>query len=188
MPVVKLIRDGMPNICPMLNRSPGIHVSTLVHELCVGLGHYKDDGSEPSQALLEMGNAIEHALRERFALDDPDRYMQPGELEYENLFGTPDLLDVVLKADCEIKYTAMSSKNGPGSEKFWRYETQLKAYLQMLGWTTGELHVVFGRGDYSWTPAGQPCYRVWRYDFTKAELESNWKMLKQQAARPRMVR
>jgi hypothetical protein len=182
VPKVKLIRDVMPNLLPMV-RTPGTHVSALIHEICLTLGHYKDDGGEPNMARMELGNCFEHALIQRLELDDPDRYVRIGEIECEGLYGTPDLIDVIDECDDEVKCTFMSSKNGPGSEKFYKYETQLKAYLYMLGWNKGRLHVLFVKGDYTWTPAGEPQYRQWEYIFSQAELDANWSTLKQQAAR-----
>lgn len=172
----------------MQGRSKGDHVSTLIHEICLELGHYKEDDGEMNQARLELGNAWEFALINRLQLDQPDRYIQPGEIEYQNVFGTPDVLDIVDKADCEMKCTFMSSKHGPGSDKFFKYESQLKAYLHMLGWVTGYLHVCFVMGDYKYGPGGGPVYRVWRYRFSEQELKMNWKMLMNQAKRGRAVR
>ena len=189
MPTVELVQEGAPILCPMQGRSKGDHVSVLVHELCLELGHYKEDDGEVNQARLELGNAWEYALINRLQLDDPDRYIQPGELELDGVYGTPDILDMVEKADCEIKCSFMSCKHGPGSDKFFKYETQLKAYLHMLAtpkhrWLVGYLHVCFVMGDYKYgSPTSGPVYRIWRYVFTPQELEMNWKMLMNQAKR-----
>jgi hypothetical protein len=183
VPKVELVRDGLASVLPPMQRAAGAHVSELIHELCLALGHYKDDGGEPNAARMELGNAWEYALIEFIARSDPDRYFKPGELSLEDISGNPDLLDVVEEADVEIKCSFMSSKHGPGSEKFWKYERQLMAYLYMLGWFVGYLHVCFVNGDYKYGPNGGPVYRVWRYEFTLEELEANWRMLKQQAAR-----
>lgn len=187
MSIVKLVRDGMPNLLPM-KRTPGMHVSAIINDLCLTLGHYKDSGEEVNQARLELGNAVEHALRDRLELDDPDSYMQPGELELDGVTGTPDLLQPVLRADHEVKATYMSSKHGPGSQKFLKYEWQLKSYLKMLStpaspWLLGFLHVFYINGDYTYGPGSGPIYRIWRYEFTGAELDANWRMLMQHAER-----
>jgi hypothetical protein len=192
MSTVKLIRDTMPSILPMGGRSKGDHVSVLVNEICLRLGHYEETIGPANQARLELGNCWEFALIQRLNLDQPDRYFQPGELRLDNIYGTPDLLDSFEQADCEIKATFMSSRHGPGSEKFFKYEMQLRAYLHMLGWKRGYLHVCFVNGDYSYmgkkrgkfADTGGPVYRVWRYDFTTKELEMNWATLLKQAAKP----
>lgn len=182
MPTVELIRDSMPNILPMTGRSKGDHVSTLVHELCLRLGHYQEQEGQVNQARLELGNCWERALIQRLELDNPDECVLGQEIELDGIFGTPDLFMPNRRQDHEIKCTFMSTKHGPGSEKFWKYETQLKAYLHMLGWVTGVLHVCFVNGDYLFgRGGGGPIYRVWQYEFTKIELEMNWLMLLRQA-------
>jgi hypothetical protein len=183
MPKVELIQDGLTSMLPPMVRGEGAHVSELIHEICLSLGHYKDDGGEPNMARMELGNAWEFALIEFLVRREPDRYFKPGELWLDDVSGNPDVLDVIEEADVEIKVSWMSSKHGPGSEKFFKYETQLKAYLYMLGWTRGYLHVVFVNGDYKYNQGGGPVYRVWRYEFSIEELEANWRMLKLQAAR-----
>ncbi len=188
MPTVRLIREGAPELLPMEGRSPGIHVSTLIHELCITLGHYKDTGpvNAEGRARMELGNALEHAIIQRFALDQPKRFMQLGELMLDDIYGTPDLYDFVDRCDCEIKLTWMSAKWGPGSQKFWKYEVQLKAYCRMMKLSKGRLHVGFVNGNYRRGNGGGPMYRIWEYDFTQRELQDNWDMLKRQADRPRI--
>ncbi len=196
MAIVKLVRSDMPNLIPMTHRAPGMHVSTIINDLCVRMGHYDPKAFENNQARLELGNALEHAIAERFELDDPSRYVRVGELWLDGISGNPDLIEPRRRTDHEIKLTFMSSRWGPGSKKFWKYETQLKAYLHMLGWTSGRLHVCFVNGDYSWRRkkgAGLrgkkiggndgPVYRVWDYQFTHTELLMNWNVIRRHGER-----
>lgn len=178
---ITLVRDGMPDLLPMQGRSPGIHISQIIRYLCIRLGHFEDRGEEAwNQAQLELGNAFEHAIVERYALNDPDRYVRPGELERDKLFGSPDLLDIIEETVDELKCTWMSSmKHDVEGEKFWRYWVQIKAYCYMMGWSVGRLHVLFVNGDYR---NSGPVYRVWRQEFTQQELWENWQMLLSHAA------
>lgn len=181
MSEIKLISDVMPELLPMQGRSPGVHVSSIISRMCIALGHFKDDGKDLPKAYMELGCALEHAIIQRFALDDPDRYQQPGELELDNMFGTPDLLDLTDEAVIEIKLTWMSSNHEPDSQKFWRYWVQLKAYCKMMGWPLGRLHVCHIVGD--WRGSG-PIYRVWECKFDREELDDNWFALQTNAEIP----
>jgi hypothetical protein len=113
--------------------------------------------------------------------DQPDRYMQCEELEVDGLFGTPDLIEPDAETLHEFKATWMSAKNGPGSQKFWKYETQAGAYTHMLGWRRALLHVAFVNGGYEWVRGGEPKWRTWEYVFAPHELRANWGMLLKQA-------
>jgi hypothetical protein len=172
----KLIYEGMPDLLPMEGRSPGVHVSDIIHDLCVKLGHYEDrDNNGEVNAFMGLGSALEHAVVHRFALDEPDRYLQVGELEMDGIFGTPDLLDTKDWALTEIKLTWMSSRHEPDSEKFWRYWVQIKAYCAMMVTTVGRLHVCHVMGDYK---GSGPTYRIWECRFSDQELAENWAMLR----------
>lgn len=177
MSEANLIYDGAPVLLPMQGRSDGIHISTIIKELCIRLGHFKERDEGPIQAQLELGNALEWAIIQRYILEDPDRYMAPGELELDDLFGTPDVADVEDLAIEEIKLTWMSSRHEIDSDKFWRYWVQLMAYCKMMGWTLGRLHICHVNGDYTYDNGSGPVYRVWERRFTKAELNENWAML-----------
>ena len=171
---VTLVQDGAPTLLPMQGRSACIHVSDVIRDLCVQLGHFSDD-RDMNMAQLELGCAFEHAIISRYALHDPARYTQPGEIMVDGLPGTPDLFDVVDYMPHEIKCTWMSTKRAPGDEKFWKYEVQLKAYCYMLGANVAKLHVCYVNGDYK---NSGPVYRVWQYTWTDNELAENWMMLK----------
>lgn len=176
---VILLTDQIPLLCPMVNRISGIHVSAVINDLCIKLGHYKDTRDEDrNNGYLEVGNCFEWALINRQHIDSPGRYIIPGELEENGIHGTPDLIDTVDWVDEEIKATYMSSRHGPGSEKFWKYETQLKSYCYIMRMEIGRLRVLFIMGDYK---GSGPQYRHWEYRFTKSELRENWLMIESHA-------
>lgn len=178
MPKIQLIHEGLPDLLPMTNRSEGVHVSHVIHRLCVAMGHYEERTGDLPMTKMGLGNAMEHAIIHRFHLAEPDRYVQPGEREKDGIYCTPDLFDIIDWVVHEIKLTWMSSRNGPRSEKFWKYLVQLMSYCTVMGTRQGILHVGFVNGDYKYgEPSGQPTYRVWAFEFTKAELARNWRMI-----------
>ncbi len=173
MSEIILLSDEMEDILPMQGRSEGVHVSSVIHDLCKRLGYFEGD-LPLNQAWFELGNAMEWAMSDRLEKQYPGRYIQPGELELDGLFGTPDLLDIEDWADEEIKLAWMSAKHEPDSQKFWRYWAQVMAYCKMLGTNLGRLRVCFINGDYS---APGPVYRFWEQEFSDEELDENWAML-----------
>lgn len=189
---ILLIRDGMPDLLPMLHRSPGVHISQIIHYMCVKLGHYaaREPGVGFNHAQLELGNAFEHAIVQRMHLAYPEQYAQLGELECDGLFGTPDLVNLEHDIIEELKCTWMSASRDVEEDKFWRYWVQIQAYLYMMSkltgtwWLVGRLHVLFVNGDYKdrngkYSASGQggPVYRVWQQRFTVQELQENWRLL-----------
>lgn len=165
----------------MQDRSPGLHVSEIITDLCIRLGYLepRDDPMQPEWA--EFGNAFEHAHIQRLCLHFPDRYVQPGEVEKDEIFGTPDLLDCARPfAIEEIKAPWISAKWTPGTQKFWRYEIQVKAYCAMMEIGIGRLRVYHVNGRYQ---GGGPEYRAWEKGFTRQELAENWRMLRKHGDR-----
>jgi hypothetical protein len=165
-----LLTDEMPELLPMMNRSEGIHVSSIINQLCIDQGVFKDDRSM-DRGQAELGCALEYAITRRLELTHPDRYVSVGEIEKDGIFGTPDLIDCVDGWDNEIKLTWMSSNHKPDSDKFWRYWAQVKAYSYMMGLDRGKLRVCHIMGDYR---GCKTAYREWGQKFSRQELLENW--------------
>lgn len=184
---IKLIRTGIPQLLPIEDREPGLHISGIISSLCVQLGHYppKDEWSESDITRMQLGCALEDTLALRWTQEYPDRYIQLGGLEVDGLHGTPDFYDVVDNAIEEVKLTWMSSRHDPDSEKFWRYWVQIKAYCHMLDTRVGRLHVCHAMGNYKFDDGGGPQYNVWERTFSNQELDENWRMLKSHGERYR---
>lgn len=171
-----LITDEMPILLPMRDRSPGLHVSSIIKDLCIVTGIFKGDRDNMSTAYLELGNSLEWAIIQRLMEHEPGRYIQLGEMEMDGIFLTVDLYDVDEDRVIEIKLTWMSAfEVHPDDEKFWRYWVQLKAYCKALGTNRGSLRVCFVIGDFR---GDEPKYRWWDREFTDQELDENWEMLK----------
>lgn len=179
MAEIRLVGEGMPDLLPMQGRSEGVHVSHIIHDLCLRLGHYKatdDEEKGPDRyTRMGLGSAWEWALIERYTRTFVGRYSVIGELECDGFYLTPDMIDETDLAVHEMKCTWASSRHAADSEKFWRYWVQLKAYCKALGTTKGVLHVVFVNGDYR--DNRSPVYRVWECEWTQEEIDANWHML-----------
>lgn len=178
---IELITDEMPFLLPMENRSQGIHVSEVIHDLCVSMGHYEVRGEgidPPSRIRMELGNTFEWAMINRMQENDPDRFIQPGELYFDGLYGTPDLYDYRHHRVHEMKLTWMSAKHGPESDKYLKYWWQIKAYAKMMNVLEARLMVCHIRGLYN---GDGPKYFEWHSTFTPLDLARNWAMLKARA-------
>jgi hypothetical protein len=190
MPDTRLIYEGMPDLLPMQGRTPGIHVSEVIHELCVAFRDF-DDKVELTTTWAQLGCALEDAVVDRYKRHFPGRYIRPGELERDNIYGTPDLLDTRDWVVEEIKLSWMSCNHGPDSQKFWRYWVQVAAYCWMVKTDVARLHVCHVNGDWKAlrgrTVLGKaksglgPVYRVYERRFTLEELKENWHMLRSHA-------
>lgn len=176
-----LISVGLPDLLPQSqHRTPGIHVSDIIHYLCVKLGYRKDnrDLSPSTISRMQLGCAFEDTIARRLEQDNPSRYFRPGEIECDSIYGHPDLIDCWDGAVEEDKLTWAYSKQKPGSKKFWPYEVQLKAYCYMLGMPFGRLRVCHINGDGSWEGPESGVYcPLYERHYTEKELRENWEML-----------
>lgn len=179
-----LVATGIPDLLPMQRTGdPRHHVSYIINDLSLKLGHYDRSDTRPYN-YMSLGNAFEdmiaRSLADRYSRNDPDRFVVPGELEWDGLIGSPDLYDIMDSTIHEMKLTKKSARTDPESTKFWYYWVQLQAYMYMMSQITqrwhldGLLHVGFLLGDYR---SVEVDYKVWRATFTKDELANNWRML-----------
>lgn len=198
-----LLSEGLPDLLPMQDRSPGVHVSDIIKYLCIKFGHYREDTtivdstdddtiSAERRTRMQLGAALEWAIIQRYERTYPDEYMVPPEIELDGIYGHPDLLWLPEETVKEIKLTDRSSAGGSSagehvpigcvaandhpihSRKFLRDWWQLKAYCHMIGWSTGLLEICHQRGDYKQI---RLAHRVWQCEFTSSSLKGNWQML-----------
>lgn len=181
-----LIASDIRELLPM-QRTPGNHVSEIINRLAVKMGLWEESGPA-SQIQYEMGNAVEDlvakSLADRFARDNPDRYVHGLEMEKDGLYGTLDLLDCVDFAVEDVKMTKKSIRHAIESEKYWHNWVQVMCYCHMIGSTIGRLHVVYVNGNYKYPgeKGFDPLfsgwqYRVWEERFTEKQLTDNWRMI-----------
>lgn len=181
MSEIRLVSTGIPNLLPSRDRSPGLHHSEVLSDLCIRLGHYEK--SEFSVSRTQLGLAFEDIIADRYFRDDPKRYFRPGELDID---GLPITLDLAETKDCtpdECKLTWMSSRHAADSEKFLRYKWQVMSQCIALGVDRGRRHVGHINGNYK---SFDVDYFVWEEIFSRAELDSHRTMILRH--RDRMLR
>jgi hypothetical protein len=175
-PDIRLVSEGIPDLLPMLSRSPGTHLSAIIHDLCVRLGYYKERGRDHlDMTRMQLGCALEDSVIQRYAAHYPGRYIQPGEVQADGVYITPDLLDTESWAAEEVKLTWMGAVDDPLSDKLRRYWWQILGECVGLGTDVGRLNVTFINGDYR--GERRPINRVWERRFTRQELADTWGML-----------
>jgi hypothetical protein len=176
-------------------RSPGLHLTDVIRDLL------KTSGIETSRPMkwnsittMSAGFIWEEVLfsywEELFSpafarlMGRKYNWYQVGELNLEDITGTPDGLDVTATGLVlqEAKFTWKSAKTKPADRLNWMI--QGKGYLKMLFSRMLQaspqilFHVFYCMGD--WKGSG-PIYEPWLLTFTPAEIEENWQMLKNHA-------
>lgn len=139
---------------------------------------------------MEVGTTFEELLEVALARSlFGDR---PGEFRTtpDDVIFTPDYLffngETILG---EFKCTWYSSRNAPFEKKFDKWICQIKAYCFHLKISKAWLYVLFVNGDYSYKPPhGGPCLLKWELEFTRAELEREWAMLRRHAVKKGMLK
>jgi hypothetical protein len=129
------------------------------------------------EAGLAFESLLEDALKKRLAGE------RPGELVTENnIVYSPDLIifDSGITRLGEIKVTWMSLKDIPDEEcnsfppKFNKYFTQMMLYCHALETPYSRLIGFFVNGNYK-PPA--PQLRAWDIEFTKREIDEEWRKM-----------
>lgn len=178
----QLDSSTFPDLLPITDRSPGIHVSDVIARL---KGY---DNAPPTNAQLgrmQLGQTLEWALIKRYILHDKSIGDDCVELEKNGIFGTPDgrTISTHRHRDCivEIKLTWMHAPPVPNDplsdssilfdEKFFAWRTQLMSYCHMYGTAHGRLIAAFIHAN------GECDWRDWSVDFDRVDLVKNWAMI-----------
>lgn len=173
----------------MVDRSPGIHLTDIINDIAIRLGHYRPSPpSSLNMARLQLGQAFEWAIIERLRRHDPHRYVRIPEREMDGVYVTLDAFDRHLWAPTEVKTTWKSVLNTAAeiesSTAYWNRRTQLCAQAAVMRSETGILPVLSINGDNRSDRA--PAYREWQEEWSRREVQSNWDKL--MAHRDEMVR
>lgn len=152
-------------------RTPGTHVSAIIHRISESIGRRKGDFSESD---LDQFAAIGRLWEAQLALSlfPPPRYIRLGELECDGIIGSPDAYDTQDQAVIEMKVTWKSAKRP--IEEFREYWWQAQSYCHITQTCRAILPVLFVCGDYK-PPV--PVFRQYKALFTPQELRSNWEMM-----------
>lgn len=190
---IVLTSSTPPDLLPQVERSEGVHISQVIQDICTQRGIYSEqDPSNLPHARWELGKAIERSLILALEQQYPFRYILPGEISFDGILGTPDLLDTWEDEVPDIKLTDRSSGPTPEvgepvppdhpiySDKFWANWTQVMCYCKMVGWRRGGLYLFHQRGDYR-DRRGEVIYHAWRQTFSPHELDERWLMIRKHA-------
>jgi hypothetical protein len=137
---------------------------------------YRDDGVWQRVLMFECGFMWEEVIEEALSKRYGGELIRPGEVELDEVVGSPDGVRVVDGEWVvhEYKFTWKSARRPIDNDNAWYYLTQLKSYCYMLGASKAVLHVLYINGDYK---TERPCYREYEIEFSEEELESNWVMI-----------
>jgi len=115
MSTATLISEGIPDLVPQLHRSPGLHISHIIHSICITHGIYEPSSEGLNMTKAQLGLALEQAIISRYQQTYPEKYTRvPEQCEVDKksgltVFGHPDLFDKPCQAVDEIKLTWLSA-------------------------------------------------------------------------------
>lgn len=161
---------------PAHYRSPGVHLSDVIHDLAVRQRMYVP-GDEQWEAMA-LGSAVEYARVAQLEQEDPEGWTRLGSFSIDGIEVTPDLYNLRALRPWECKATAMGLNVGPGHPKLWRFEMQLGGYCHACAQLfeepclSGELEVIYFRGDY--TADKLVGYKPWLVTWTEREIAHQW--------------
>lgn len=182
-----LIENSLPEFHAQSNRSPGLHLSSIVYDLV-----YTSDGYIPDPTLLTYGRVVEWALIEAYQSHPVDSsYIRLPEMRFEGIYFTIDVhhtrvgrpVDIKHTArsavgDCEL-FTSASDGHKINSSDYWGNWMQVGGYVVALcglGFTClgGDLALVHSRGDYR---SKLVAYRRWSRNFTLDDKRNIWRLI-----------
>lgn len=178
---MSLIKGSMP-ITGDGTRSHGLHLMQIVGSLAQSIGVQEDSANEEQlQAYASVGFIWERIVEQGMALAcESQRYVRPGEVMLDGITGSPDLLDLQESIVIDTKVTfKSSSKLADLQRNHCKWIWQLKGYCRMIEWRTAELWILPMCSDWK-PPMIAPPVRK-RLEFSKVELDENWRMLTQHA-------
>lgn len=171
-------------------RSPSLaHVSNIIRDIentCLKPGQRKPYDQLSDAEKKRMGNytsvgwAWEEVIRAAILASgygpyaDTERFVTPGELSLDGIFGTPDWIDTHDYCVEEFKATYRSSRR-PLDPDFWHWLVQIKSYCHLIQCTWARLRIFYVNGNYR---ESGPQYKCFRLSFSELELQENWGMLR----------
>lgn len=193
--------DSFPLPDTSSNRTPGLHVSSIIRLLAMDRGILTPQDAE-ELSLVDVrdmsGIGIIAELRIHMGLAWEDHYLKclpdvqkhPGELKLDGVYLSPDGESVsviftlpgkwgviIHEVKCTYKSTNTTTPRGKVLEgkKNFLWMCQLKSYCKAKGTRHAVLHVLHVCGDYI-RPIVPMLYR-YHIEFTQQELDDNWNLL-----------
>jgi hypothetical protein len=173
------------SLTPMgTGRAAGLHLSALVKAAVQEITgkelksiEGEQDGVRAMTGFL-WERALEYAFKEYMQAERKGIKKQL-KVELEGVHGSPDGLSVKDNILEEYKCTWRSMKrwNEDPEGNFLYWFMQVKGYLHMLGLTKVRFFIFWVNGDYTYKPGRGPQVTTQEFEFTKEELDDNWKLL-----------
>lgn len=197
IPVTLPLPQGAP-------RSAGVHLSSLIRCMAADYGILKKEWvedlslvevldqtswwnqlDEPSRLRMSIGLAWENWYLPQI----PGVVHQPGELEVEGVYMTPDgtSLDVVATQrgprhelvvhECKATYKSVNTVGdlNAKSPETWMWRMQILGYCVALDTLVAYLHILYLCGDYKFPI--QPQLHIWRIAFSQDERDEAWQLM-----------
>lgn len=165
-------------------RSSGMHVSGLVKAAYIEQFKKTPGPIEGEQPFVRstMGFIWERALEFAFKeyMQAERKFVIKGRtVELDGVIGSLDGINV--KDGCVEEYKctwrSMRKWSDDPEAEFWMWLAQVKAYCHMTNHTRVRFFIFWVNGDYSYKTGRGPQVTTCEMEFTKEELEDNWRML-----------
>lgn len=164
---------------PAFKRSPGLHLSQIIRWMAIKMRILKpgDPLEEDLPNLVALGMAWEEFAATLY----PDMVWQPGEVQDDGIYMSPDGISTLAVAKPkgyaatleEFKYTSKKVRSAGQLKEEWLWMQQLMNYQLALGADLSRLHVMYYQGN--WEGRREPVYMRYLIQFEKSELESSRK-------------
>jgi hypothetical protein len=158
-------------------RQPGLHLGQVIKSLMdkSGLG-YKGKGFADMELTAEIGTLWERvfskAAAEKYIVRPPQMEMDGVWLSLDGVGPDPEGRVPLVVIEYKVSW---SSTNKSPSDNFY-YMAQVKSYCKAVDTKVVVFHNFHVMGDYK---GSGPVYRVARIEFSKKEIEDNWRMIVQ---------
>lgn len=186
------------------NRAAGTHLGQVIKYIRIKLGELRlTDNNTFAMFGFIFELLVEKALA-AYLTFHADDMLDTGEQCSDGIYMNPDRFNPFLGPAgtiFEYKATWLSiggSKTKPSifidgvrengldvevfQDRFWYWLMQLMAYCRVMGTTRGTIVALFINGDYTFRPPyGGPQFLCVSFEFTEAEIESNWKTVVREA-------
>lgn len=180
-------------------RSVGVHQSAIIRCLATESGILAPEWAEElslvdarvitdQTAILRM--MIGLAWEQLYIPTIPEINHQPGELEVDGVYMTPDgeSISVIITLDgrqqyalvvheCKATYKSVNTVANldPFHKGNWMWLAQIKGYCKGKNTRFSSMHVLFINGDYTYPL--KPMLKRWDIEFTQDEIDTNWQQL-----------
>lgn len=164
------------------DRPKGLHVSHIIHDLCVTVDPKRYGGDEGLPWLkITAGLALEQQIEKVLSVAIPGGF-RPGPIKKDGIWMSPDAvaMDPWRIREFKLTWYSLKTKPCPEHDVYWPWRVQMMAYCIGIESQIAELWPFHVNGDY---PVGAPSPKLepMVITFSEQELVENWTMLVNQA-------